>query len=139
MIKPWLLTEIKEQRIWDISATERFDILKTFVSNGMDHWGTDARGLYNTRRFLCEWLSFLCRYVPAGLLDATQRINQRPPAYFGRNDLETLMAGQQAVDWIKLSELVMGKAPEDFKFTPKHKSAGYATEAVVQEVGDVQG
>lgn len=29
----------------------------------------------------------------------------------GRNELETLMASTQAADWVKLSELVMGKAP----------------------------
>jgi len=127
LIKPWLFTEIKERRSWDIAATERLDLLKEFVSNGMDHWGTDDRGLSNTRRFLCEWLSFQCRYVPVGILESPQLINQRPPQYVGRNELETLMASTQAADWVKLSELVMGKAPEGFKFTPKHKSSGYAT------------
>jgi tRNA-dihydrouridine synthase 3 len=34
IIKPWLPTEIHENRHWDISATERFDIYKNFCTYG---------------------------------------------------------------------------------------------------------
>lgn len=43
------------------------------------------------------------RYVPVGLLERLpQRINERPPYYLGRDYLETLMASQQAADWIRI-------------------------------------
>ncbi|CAI5947024.1 unnamed protein product [Closterium sp. NIES-64] len=49
--------------------------------------GSDTRGVETTRRFLLEWLSYLHRYVPVGLLELLpQRINWRPPGFYGRND-----------------------------------------------------
>lgn len=127
LIKPWLPTEIKEKKDWDISASERLDILKDFVRNGLEHWGSDQQGVNNTRRFLLEWLSFLYRYVPVGLLEVLpQKMNQRPPLYLqGRNDLETLFLSPHAADWIKISEILMGPVAENFSFRPKHKSASY--------------
>ncbi|CAG5056606.1 unnamed protein product [Parnassius apollo] len=126
LIKPWIFTEIKEQKLLDISSKERFEIIKKFTYYGLEHWGSDTQGVENTRRFLLEWLSFLYRYVPVGLLERPpQKINERPPTYFGRNDLETLMASGNCADWIKISEMVLGPVPDGFVFLPKHKANSY--------------
>ncbi|XP_028033966.1 tRNA-dihydrouridine(47) synthase [NAD(P)(+)]-like [Bombyx mandarina] len=126
LIKPWIFNEIKEQKIWDISSKDRFEILKKYSNYGLEHWGSDTQGVESTRRFLLEWLSFLYRYVPVGLLERPpQRINERPPTYFGRDDLETLMASSNCTDWIKISEMLLGPVPDGFQFLPKHKANSY--------------
>ncbi|XP_058785073.1 tRNA-dihydrouridine(47) synthase [NAD(P)(+)]-like [Vicia villosa] len=126
LIKPWIFTEIKEQRHWDISSGERLNIFKDFVHFGLQHWGSDTKGVETTRRFLLEWLSYTCRYIPVGLMEVVpQRINWRPPSYYGRDDLETLMASDSAADWVRLSEMLLGKVPDGFTFAPKHKSNAY--------------
>ncbi|XP_061457374.1 tRNA-dihydrouridine(47) synthase [NAD(P)(+)]-like [Rhineura floridana] len=126
LIKPWIFTEIKEQRHWDISSGERLGILKDFTNYGLEHWGSDTQGVEKTRKFMLEWLSFLCRYIPAGLLERLpQRINERPPYYVGRDYLETLMASHNVGDWIKISEMLLGPVPDCFSFLPKHKANSY--------------
>ncbi|XP_066441477.1 tRNA-dihydrouridine(47) synthase [NAD(P)(+)]-like [Eleutherodactylus coqui] len=126
LVKPWLFTEIKEQRHWDISSSERFDVLQDFANYGLEHWGSDTQGVERTRKFLLEWLSFLCRYIPVGLLERVpQKLNERPPYYMGRDYMETLMASQNVSDWIKISEMLLGPVPPNFTFLPKHKANSY--------------
>ena len=128
LIKPWIFKEIKEGMVFDISSSERLDMLRDFADYGLTHWGSDEKGVASTRRYMCEWLSFLFRYVPVGLLEQQpQFMNDRPPYYVGRNDLETMMASDQVADWIKITELVLGPAGDAFKFTPKHRSNSYQT------------
>jgi tRNA-dihydrouridine synthase 3 len=124
LIKPWLCTEIKERRVWDISASERLDLYKKFAFYGLEHWGSDQRGVDTTRRYLLEWISFAHRYVPVGIIQPgfEQAMDSRPPFFCGRSDLETLLASPSARDWEKITEMFLGKCPEGFEFKPKHKA-----------------
>ena len=54
-----------------------------------------------------------------------QIINERPPPYFGRSDLETLMLSDRASDWVEITKRLLGPVPDDFNFTPKHKASAY--------------
>jgi len=126
LIKPWLFTEIKEQRHWDISGQERLDIVKDFCNYGLEHWGSDDKGVENTRKFLLEWLSFAHRYVPHGiLLFPPQRINERLPIYRARTEIETLLSSPDSQDWVRISEMFLGKVRDDFQFVAKHKANSY--------------
>jgi tRNA-dihydrouridine synthase 3 len=122
LIKPWLFEEIKTGQYLDKSATERLDMIKDYCRYGLECWGADELGVATTRRFLLEWLSFTCRYVPIGILERLPpKINDRPPPFKGRNEMETLLSSHDYKDWIKISEMFLGPCPEDFFFTPKHK------------------
>lgn len=127
LIKPWVFTEIKEQRHWDIQPQERLDLIKDFCNYGMEHWGSDDKGVETTRRFVLEWMSFSHRYVPHGILQfPPQRINERAPQFRGRNELETLLASTNSSDWISITEMFLGKVRDDFQFVAKHKANSYS-------------
>ncbi|KAH9823754.1 tRNA-dihydrouridine(47) synthase [NAD(P)(+)]-like [Teratosphaeria destructans] len=130
LIKPWIFEEIATNQYLDKSASERLAYISDFVRHGLEYWGSDEIGVGTTRRFLLEWLSFSCRYVPIGLLEyLPPKFGDRPPAFRGRSDLETLLSSSNYKDWIKISEMFLGKAADGFKFEPKHRSNSYEIEA----------
>ncbi|KAK9454358.1 hypothetical protein V1511DRAFT_460375 [Dipodascopsis uninucleata] len=129
LIKPWIFEEIDKKQYLDKSATERLEMIGQFAKYGLEHWGTDEYGINNCRRFLCEFLSFSCRYVPVGILEVLPpRLQDRPPMWRGRNELETLLGSGDYKDWIKISEMFLGPSHESFDFKPKHKSNAYEAE-----------
>lgn len=104
LIKPWIFEEIQSGQYLDKSASERLGFVEKFAKYGLETWGSDEHGIGTTRRFLLEWLSFAYRYVPIGLLEhLPPSIQDRPPAFRGRDELETLMASGNYKDWIKIS------------------------------------
>ncbi|KAL7791322.1 hypothetical protein V8C37DRAFT_159544 [Trichoderma ceciliae] len=129
LIKPWIFEEIEKGQYLDKSSTERLGYVEKFVKYGLEAWGSDELGVGFTRRFLLEYLSFAHRYVPIGLLEhLPPRLNDRPPAYKGRDEMETMMASDNYKDWIKISEMFLGPVHPGFQFQPKHKSNSYEAE-----------
>ena len=105
-------------------------MLKLYTNYGLEHWGSDSRGVDITRNFLLEWMSFLYRYVPVGCLETAQvRMNWKTQRFSGRDDLETLMASPNSADWVKLTTLLLGPVPPDYTFTPKHRANAYENDA----------
>lgn len=151
LIKPWIFEEIEKGQYIDKSATERLALVEQYARYGLETWGSDEIGVGITRRFLLEWLSFAYRYVPVGILEyLPPSLQDRPPAWRGRSELETLLGSGNYKDWIKIryviyscgcrgngavanlyigSEMFLGPAHKDFNFQPKHKSNSYEIEA----------
>ena len=103
LIKPWIFEEIATNQYLDKSASERLGYIEQFVRHGLENWGSDELGVGTTRRFLLEWLSFSCRYVPLGILEhLPPKFGDRPPAFRGRSELETLLCSSNYKDWIKI-------------------------------------
>ncbi|KAJ3424809.1 tRNA-dihydrouridine(47) synthase [NADP(+)]-like [Anaeramoeba flamelloides] len=125
LIKPWIFREIKERQVLDPSASERLDLMKKYVKYGLEHWGSDQRGISRTRRFLLEWLSFTWRYVPTGCLERAQVLVGNIPQFVPRNDLEALLSSNRTEDWLKISSLLLGETESEFKFTPTHISRSW--------------
>jgi tRNA-dihydrouridine synthase 3 len=76
--------------------------------------GAYTRDIDGHRRNAVTELPVFC-YGPA----------QPPPLCVGRSELETLLMSPAAEDWLRISELVLGPPPPNFKFEPKHKAAAY--------------
>jgi tRNA-dihydrouridine synthase 3 len=123
--KPWIFEEIAAGQMLDKSSSERLGYVERFCRFGLEAWGSDEWGVGTTRRFLLEWLSFACRYVPVGLLETVKTktgvadgvdggwlepsIQDRAPRYRGRDELETLMASEDYRDWIKLRYVLLSR------------------------------
>ena len=103
LVKPWIFEEIEKGQYLDKSASERLTYIEKFVRYGLESWGSDELGVGYTRRFLLEFLSFFYRYIPVGILEhLPPSLNDRPPRFRGRNDLETLLTSGNYKDWIKI-------------------------------------
>ena len=126
LIKPWIWEEIDAQQYLDKSRGERMDILADFSRYAMEHWGTDEYGIAQCRRYFCDFMSFFHRYVPMGICERYPvKLNERPPQWKGRDEIETMLGSLDSNDWIKLSEKFLGPVEASFNFTPKHKSNSY--------------
>lgn len=130
LIKPWIFEEVESRQNIDKSATERLEYFQKFAQYGLEHWGSDQYGVNQTRRYMCEFMSFTHRYVPSGILEyLPAKMNDRPDLWKGRDEMETLLGSSDYRDWIKVTERFLGPVGDEFEFTPKHKSNAYPAES----------
>ncbi len=64
LIKPWLFSEIKEEKEWQPNEQERIGVLFRFTQYLKEHFGDDELGLRRINNFLPWHLGLFCRYVP---------------------------------------------------------------------------
>ena len=126
LVKPWIFKEIKDKIDYDISSSERIEILRNFAEFGLIHWGSDEKGVNTVREFMCHHLTFMSRYIPVhccvegGFVPSLKARTYEGICY--RDEMEKLLASNKNADMIKITEMFLGKAPESFVFVPKHKS-----------------
>ncbi|XP_067328603.1 tRNA-dihydrouridine(47) synthase [NAD(P)(+)]-like [Anolis sagrei] len=126
LVKPWIFTEIKEMRHWDISARERLDMLKDFTAYGLEYWGTDTNGVEKTRAALLQWLYYLCSYIPVGLQEHfPSQSGDEHPLFLSGDYLEVLLSSQKVTDMVKISEMFLGPVSPGFTFPLEHDENGY--------------
>ncbi|GAO47662.1 FMN-linked oxidoreductase [Saitoella complicata NRRL Y-17804] len=124
LIKPWIFEEIERGQHIDKTPTQRLDILRDFANHGLEYWGADAHGIATTRRFLCESMSFMHRYIPVSVLEEGWKpsMRERAPRWRARDGVEEMLGSGRCGDWVKLSEMFLGPVGEGWEFVPKHKS-----------------
>ena len=126
LVKPWIFKEIKEKIDYDISSSERIDILREYAEFALTHWGSDEKGVNTVRDFMCHHLTFMSRYVPVHCcIEKNLEPSLKVRPYEGicyRDEMEKLLASNKNEDLVKITEMFLGKAPDNFVFVPKHKS-----------------
>eukprot|EP00768_Dysnectes_brevis_P001428 gnl/Dysnectes_brevis/1362_a1531_1241.p1 GENE.gnl/Dysnectes_brevis/1362_a1531_1241~~gnl/Dysnectes_brevis/1362_a1531_1241.p1 ORF type:complete len:525 (+),score=205.30 gnl/Dysnectes_brevis/1362_a1531_1241:55-1629(+) len=127
LVKPWIFQELKEGREIDMTSGARMRMLHEYAGYLLDHFGGDSRNVETARgNFLENW-NFMCRYISPALMSEPHSLNQRAPAFNGRDPMETLMGSEDPNDWVKVSEHLFGTPPIGWSFVPRHKSRGYAS------------
>jgi tRNA-dihydrouridine synthase 3 len=130
LIKPWIFTEMT-RGYWDITAEERVDIYRRYVTLAREHWGRatapgepaatsgeppelDDHGRTRLREFLRWHVGFWCRYAPRRQDGTWPTMQTRESAFVPRSPLESLLAraDEAALDYVT-DALLDGRSLDD--------------------------
>jgi tRNA-dihydrouridine synthase 3 len=111
LIKPWLFTEARDGRVWDIDAEARVGLYRRYVELAVAHWGDDEHGHSRVREFLRWHLAFWCRYRPPRRDGTLPTMQTRDTGFEPRTPLEALLAraDEPALDYV--CDRLMAGAP----------------------------
>jgi tRNA-dihydrouridine synthase 3 len=120
LIKPWIFREIREDREWLPTASERLRLLLRLVHLMREHFGPDERGSRRILGFLPWHLGFFCRYRPLPEAEFAEGAREHPlihtrhPLGEGLEPLEALLRDPRPATHEALSrELLAAAGPEE--------------------------
>jgi tRNA-dihydrouridine synthase 3 len=116
LIKPWLFREATEGDL-DLTADERLEIYRRYVTLAKAHWGADEHGVRRIREFLVWHLGFWCRYAPRRV-DGSYPAMQRRESWIPRTPLEALLARSDAPAHAYLADRLLSEEPIDVDAAP---------------------
>ena len=90
LVKPWIFKEATSG-YWDITAEERVQLYRRYVTFAREHWGDDEHGITRVRTFVKWHLDFWCRYVPRHVDGTFPSMQHRDEAMSSRSPLESLL------------------------------------------------
>ena len=101
LIKPWLFREVTDG-YRDLTAAERIQIYRRYVTLAREHWGADAHGLERVRQFTRWHIDFWHRYLPRRA-DGTYpniQVREREPHYASPLDAFLARTDDPAHDYL---------------------------------------
>lgn len=123
LIKPWIFREASEG-YRPLTAEERLEIYRRYVSLALEHWRDDERGRANVREFVKWHLNFWCRYAPQRRDGSWPTMQEREPERLATTPLDEVLARIDEAAHLWLAERLVAGDPIDPSAAPPPSAPG---------------